>query len=401
MSETEILGEVAEVQGVYGPFTISELLFQKIWADGAYDHSSLFTTERVPVEIIDPGQWNKLAGPDFKHARLKLGDGQKVVGDVELHLRARDWDAHGHADDPAYADVKLHVVLFPTQDGRETLNGAGQKIPLLVLLPWLHHDLEEYAAEEAVERLANRSEARVLDLVGRLPKHELRDHLDRFALQRWQQKVHFAELRIDKVGWEEACHQTALEILGYRYNRVPMIRLASQYGLKHWTSEDAVEIDEMIAEEQQRWVHTGVRPANHPRIRLQQYSDWVQKCPDWPATLLDLAALLPRPDCDDPTSDVRRSEGLKALRGKLEVEVCGGVLGGTRLDTLICDGFLPLLASESGQDFSGLWYHWYLGDAPRAMVNALKESGRFDQGVSPACHGAVQSLLGWILAKES
>lgn len=399
MSKPHSESTVEEIQGIYGPFSFSELLFQKIWAGGAFDQSQLETVDGVRVRLRSAGRWNRLAGPDFQHARFSLGEGPEIVGDVELHLRAEDWAAHGHASDPAYAGVKLHVVLFPPRAGVVTRDGAGKAIPILVLLPWLHHDLEEYAAEEAVEALANRPETRVLDALQQMSSAELHAHLEEHARKRWEQKVHFAGLRIAKVGWAEACHQTAMDILGFRYNRVPMMRLAMRYELKRWAA-DELDVEALRAEEGERWTMSGVRPANHPRRRLQQYRDWVQARPDWPQRLVDLAGGLPEVGMGESTSAVRREAGFRGLRERIGEGICGHALGGTRLDTMICDGFWPLLAARSGRDLSGAWFHWYVGDAPEAWVKILRKAGRFEAGRAPACHGAVQGLLGKLLAHE-
>ena len=58
---------VEEFQGLYGPFQVSELLIQKVWLQGAFDGSRLKDHWGRRVEVISPGRWNRLAGPDFKN----------------------------------------------------------------------------------------------------------------------------------------------------------------------------------------------------------------------------------------------------------------------------------------------------------------------------------------------
>ena len=256
-------------------------------------------------------------GPDFRGARLCFDDGPEITGDVELHLHAGDWTAH--AQDRAYDGVVLHVVLFPPPAGHVTRGADGHTIPVLALLPLLHHDLEEFAAEEAVESLAGRTAARVQAELAALAATELGALLRMHAATRWRQKVHFARLRVQRFGWDGACHHAALEILGYRFNRAPIAR-----------------------------------------------------------------------------------------------EICGEALGGTRLDNLVCDGFLPLLAAHTGSEpleglgplslsngLHGLWFHWFPGDLPPALARSLRELGVFDGRVRPSCHGAAQGLLGWLIEREA
>jgi hypothetical protein len=389
---------VAEIQGLYGPFTFSEKLLQKIWASGSFDQSALRTESGIRLKLMNPGKWNLLAGPDFKHARWQLGDAPEMSGDVELHLRAEDWDAHGHVSDPAYDGVKLHVVLFPPKPGLITRGRQGQAIPILALLPRLQHDLEEYAADEAVAQLSNHSEIRLIEQIQQIDPLALREQMMTAAVRRWQQKKHFAGIRIVKVGWEGACHETALEILGYRYNRVPMLALAARHPLAEWP---ALVPDLLQREEVGRWARSGVRPANLPGRRLQQYVDWVSKVPDWPQRLWAIAIKLPRPDPEQVTSHVRRSQGMSKWREEFGSQICGHALGGTRLDTLICDGFLPLLAAKGAPDLMGFWYHWYLGDAPQGLNLVLRQTQTSRAGRVTFCHGIVQGLIGWLLAREA
>ena len=93
---------------------VSERHVQAIWYDGALRPVELRTSGGAPVRVVDPGRWNLEAGPDFRDAVLEIGvDRRRVRGDVEVHVRATDWTAHGHARDPAYAGVVAHVTWHP------------------------------------------------------------------------------------------------------------------------------------------------------------------------------------------------------------------------------------------------------------------------------------------------
>ncbi len=398
---------VAEIQGLYGPFSFPEKLLQQIWARGDFDKPRAATADGRPIEILHPGKWNLLGGPDFRGARLRIG-GVAVTGDVELHLRAQDWAAHGHAADLAYDHVVLHVVLFPSSD-RATRGDHGREIPIFALLPLLHHDLEEYAAEDAVERLANHPLARVEKELASLSEAELRIALRKAAHRRWEQKVGFARLRLDRLGWESACHHAALEVLGYRFNRAPMLDVAGALPVEAWRARAATPTfaDEAFTVGQGRWSLQGVRPANHPKARLKQYAAWVAARPRW-ADLLQVFVgkqqKLPGPlEVENATAAFRRAYDLSSLRQAFEEEVCGGAVGGTRLDNLICDGFLPLIAARNPRDAAaaaGLWYHWYLGDVPDRWLSLLRALGGFAAPDWPGAHGPVQGLLGWLVADE-
>ena len=67
---------------------------------------------------------------------------------------------------------------------------------------------------------------------------------------------------------------------------------------------------------------------------------------------------------------------------------------------MICDGFWPLLASGEGIDLAGLWYHWYAGDAPARLSIVLRQTGCFEIGRDPACHGGVQGLFGFFVETD-
>ena len=82
---------------------------------------------------------------------------------------------------------------------------------------------EEFAADDAMEARVLRHAVQLAEALLELPLAERLERLRAAAERRWKQKVHFAEVRLARLGWEEACHHTALEILGYRFNRAPML----------------------------------------------------------------------------------------------------------------------------------------------------------------------------------
>lgn len=90
---------------------ISERHVQALWYDGSLRPDALRTVNGTPFNVIDPGTWNLEAGPDFLDAVMEV-DGVRRRGDVEVHLRSLDWTAHGHDEDPAYANVAAHVTWY-------------------------------------------------------------------------------------------------------------------------------------------------------------------------------------------------------------------------------------------------------------------------------------------------
>ena len=143
-----------------------------------------------------------------------------------------------------------------------------------------------------------------------------------------------------------------------------------------------------------------MRPANHPLTRLHQYAAWTRERPDWPAQWERRGERLPPVEVGSATPEVRRTHRCPALREDIAVEICADAVGGSRFNTLLCDGLLPLLTARTKREFAGLWYHWFAGDLPPLLTSGLRQLGFFDGRTQPACHGAAQGLLGWYLERE-
>ena len=106
-------------------------------------------------------------------------------------------------------------------------------------------------------------------------------------------------------------------------------------------------------------------------------------------------------DAAAPTREVRCRGRFASLRRDLTLQLGVDGVAATRMDTLICDGFLPLLAVASGDRLYGTWYHWPVGDIPSLLGQGLRQLGVFNGRSRPASHGAAQGLLGWLIERAA
>ena len=94
-------------------FHWSERHLQCLWFDERYRPASFRLSGGETATVLDPGQWNLEAGPDFLNATLLIQPGERQLhGDVEIHVHPSDWDTHNHRVDPAYDRVIAHVTWF-------------------------------------------------------------------------------------------------------------------------------------------------------------------------------------------------------------------------------------------------------------------------------------------------
>lgn len=359
-----------EYQGLHGAVTVSERVVQKIWQRRDFRQEGLVTLAGRRVNVRQPGRWNRQEGPDFREAEISL-DGEVSRGDVEIHFYPQDWFLHGHDRDPHFDRVALHVCLFPPRQRYQPATTGGRLPETLVLLGYLNQDLESYAADDALAALEQRERPDLLQLLlAETPEARLTALYERAAL-RWRQKVAFARQRLSKTDWAQACHQLALEVLGYRRNRGPMAMLAARFPLAVFAGQEAGALYRQM---EGSWRLAGLRPANHPRKRLAQYLTVLGHDPAWPETLLAWADACGLADRREPRTASLRKGTLAAARQALAERVLGDALGGSRLDTLVIDACLPLLAAKTGRDYFPAWFHWWAGDMPARLAGLLREA---------------------------
>jgi hypothetical protein len=343
---------VEELDGPYGPFAIGERAIQRLWASGEIINP-LYSTNKNSISILSPGNWNRGSGPDFLGAEI-LVNHERRRGDIEIHLRCSDWEAHGHQHNPAFANVILHAVLLPGV--REVMTPSGTNPETVVLLPYLPRDLEDIAEEDALLELRGRA-GEVARKV-RESEKDLHHGLKRRALERLKNKTKYAQARLKENGWNQALHEMVFESLGLGGNRAPMSELAHTYPPEQMT---LLGVDAIYLKKSGRWRLRGLRPAGHPYRRIAQYLELNRRQPLWREQIKDWANDLP-------------SMPLPSMRRQLIDDILGRVFPDGRADTLCLNAIMPLIEAM-GKSIEQQWFDWPPGNHPEDIQEARRVLG--------------------------
>ena len=189
-----------------------------IWKHRLFKQDNLLTTAGERLEIIQLGQHNSDAGPDFLNAHINI-DGILWVGNVEIHLRASDWARHIHHDDKAYDNVILHIVLMDDVPVRRT---NKQLIPALILQ-------YDKALEQGYAHLLSSTDwVPCCRSIHKVDEFRVQHFLERMAVERLESKTGHVDdvLRYTGGNWHEAFRQLLFRAFGFGINALPFELLA-------------------------------------------------------------------------------------------------------------------------------------------------------------------------------
>jgi uncharacterized protein DUF2851 len=201
---------------------ISEAELSWIWAGQRYPAGALQLVDGRPLRVVNPGRTGGGAGPDFLDAVLEI-DGQILRGDVELHVRASWFRAHGHDTDAAYDGVVLHVV-FRADDGPYTRLCGGGRAAVAAFAPWLEgrtEELRNWLAADALWREPCR------DAPARIGEDGVREALREAGRARFETRVAALRALAEECGEDEAVWRALFDALGVGGDREGFRRLAA------------------------------------------------------------------------------------------------------------------------------------------------------------------------------
>ncbi|OCX54483.1 hypothetical protein BEL04_09600 [Mucilaginibacter sp. PPCGB 2223] len=199
----------------------NEDFLQYVWKFRLFNKAGLLTTLGETVEIVSPGLQNIDSGPDFQHAKIKIGN-TLWAGNVEVHLSSSGWKQHGHTTDDAYDNVILHVVC---RDDTPVYRKDGTRIPTIILndrIPdelfakynWLINEPKQIIPCEAS--------------IGSIDPLLIHNWLTRVLVERLQKRSNqlAAAIQTNKGDWEETFYQYLAANFGFKVNALPFELLA-------------------------------------------------------------------------------------------------------------------------------------------------------------------------------
>ncbi len=195
---------------------ISEAQLHELWRQQKIPREFLRTIDGQPVEIINTGQYNREGGPDFRRATLRLGD-RILQGDIEIHVHARDWNAHGHHLDPAYNEVILHLAVHlpsASESSIAILRENGLPVPQMSFPVDMVSAPSTQQATFGFCPLSQTSPEKIIATVRQAGLLRLEDKANAFA-ELWA-----------LTSWDQVIYRGLAEAMGYDKNQEAFRRLA-------------------------------------------------------------------------------------------------------------------------------------------------------------------------------
>lgn len=204
----------------------SEQALHQLWQQGRLPAALLRTTEAQIVEVVNPGDYNRDGGPDFRRATLRLA-GKIQQGDVELHLDANDWFGHNHHRDPKYNDVILHVALAGPNPPDKIVKENGLTVPQILLpLDESFLRIDAIAAAPQPASSASPSPSLLECPLSRTTAEKIHATVRHVGLLRLVAKAEAFAEQVANTSWDQAVYRGLAEAMGYDKNQEPFRRIA-------------------------------------------------------------------------------------------------------------------------------------------------------------------------------
>jgi hypothetical protein len=169
---------------------LKENFLHYVWKYKLFDKLNLKLSDNTTVQVIDFGQQNYNAGPDFFNGKVRIGD-TLWVGNIEIHVNSSDWYKHKHQNDKAYNNVILHVVFL---NDKPVIDLHGNKIPTLELSSLISNELIHNYENLVQSKLWIPCENQIINV----DEFSINSWLNRLAIERLERKSIAIKTRLKK-----------------------------------------------------------------------------------------------------------------------------------------------------------------------------------------------------------
>jgi len=192
---------------------VKEDFLHYIWKHKLLKLSQLETTQKDKLFLINSGEHNHNAGPDFFNSQIIIED-QRWAGNVEIHVKSSDWYVHGHEKDINYDSIILHVVW---EHDVEIYTKENFVVPTLELKKYINENiLNNY------KKLFSKSQKWINceNVISSVDPFIIDNWLERLFVERLEQKSELTQKMLDtsKNDWEAVLIKVLFKNFGLKVN---------------------------------------------------------------------------------------------------------------------------------------------------------------------------------------
>lgn len=258
------------------------------------------TQKKQSLKIIDFGEHNQNAGPDFLDAKVSY-DGQTWCGPIEFHVNASDWYKHQHHTDRAFDNVIAHFVY--NNDREVSIN--NYVIPTVEL----KEQVDPQHFMKYRDLIQSGSKILCKDVIGEMPRGVIENQkMESIKTRLWHKSVAIVrDIEANNGDQKKAFLLAMARVFGGKVNQMPMEQLIERLNMR-WLrklngDQDRADallfglagilpkkskfnyVKGLIAEfnyaknlfgidhvPSMGWKYSRMRPGNFPDIRLAQLS---------------------------------------------------------------------------------------------------------------------------------
>jgi hypothetical protein len=203
---------------------MKEEFLHYVWKYSLYYADKLRDNEGDVIEVIHPGEYNRDSGPDFFNARIRIND-TEWAGNVEIHIKASDFETHGHNRDHSFDNVILHVVA---DNDKIVLDARGLEVLTVKI------EFDKSLFEKYTELVNNPFIIACQGEIHKLDGFYIRHWLHSLVVERLNEKSEMIKRVLSDTGndWEETFYRTLSRYFGFRVNTEPFEMLATAIPFK-------------------------------------------------------------------------------------------------------------------------------------------------------------------------